>query len=161
MTLAYLARKGRGKIYTFQQIFPQPQSWNTSTLSIIHVNTFAGKTTPTTAWRCMVWNYGRPFAGLGSVKATVTNQKDSVTLPLSTVWGLTRPLALWSYRGFNPCRSLPICFLLIIAFVTRKDQLGKWCFWHSISITLPEFELKPHIALQWDLESESAFYKKI
>ena len=46
-------------------------------------------------------------------------------------------ISLCPYRGFNPCRSVPNFFWLIIAFVTRADTLnivvqiesgGKWCF---------------------------------
>ena len=32
---------------------------------------------------------------------------------------------------------------------------GKWCFWHSISITKAKFEVKPHFSLS-DVLSENA-----
>ena len=72
-------------------------------------------------------------------------------------------------REFNPKGGPYKMFQMILSFVTKTFQNmlvfkilneGKWCFWHSISITYPKFQVQPHSALKRDILFDKAFYTK-
>ena len=74
------------------------------------------------------------------------------------------------FRGFKPHRLVPKMFWRVYFWMLPRPLKicfwlfllrGKWCFWHSVSITETKFLLQPHLALHWAIYQKVHFLKKI